>query len=277
METKEINKERVKETLQKIINLFEKGNLPEVITIATFPPYEVPSNKWSLTNRLIMLLNSSSDARGWKQWQEVSRCIKKGEKAFYILAPRIIARKEAEPEKEDKKEYLLIGFIPIPVFGAEQTEGADLEYEKMKLPEFPLLKKAQEWGIDVKGIAFQGNYYGYYHNREQTEKIRLATPHEKTFFHELSHAAHYRVNGAIRPGQDAKQEIVAELSAQVLSQMVGTEIESTLGNSFEYIKRYSEKIKKDVAKACLSVLSDVEKVLHLILETDLKSDSMVCS
>lgn len=94
------------------------------------------------------------------------------------------------------------------------------------------------------------------------EEIWLATPSEKTFFHELSHAAHKRVKGKLVNGQNPKQEIVAELSAQVLAQLVGTKLESTVGNSYKYIEGYA---KKDVGKACLAVISDVEKVLKLIL------------
>jgi hypothetical protein len=59
---------------------------------------------------------------------------------------------------------------------------------------------------------------------------------------------------------------VAELTAQTLCQMVGKEMESTLGNSYEYISEYARKMNKSIERACLSVISDVEKVLKLILE-----------
>jgi hypothetical protein len=59
--------------------------------------------------------------------------------------------------------------------------------------------------------------------------------------------------------------LLAELAAQTLAQIVGTELNSTLGNSYAYIERYASQIKKDVGRACLSVLSEVEKVLNLIL------------
>lgn len=259
---KKDNNERIKSTIHKIVDLFENGDVPKAIALATYPPFDVPSNLWSYANRILMMISGTSDARGFRAWGEVGRNVCMGQKAFYILAPRLVRKKQKE--ESDEKEYTCTGFLTVPVFAVEQTEGEKLEYEKLELPDLPLMEKAQEWGIDVKPVAFQGGYMGRYRDGG-TEEIRLATPSEKTFFHELSHAAHKRVKGFLVNGQNAKQEIVAELSAQVLANIVGTDIKNTTGNSYEYIKIYAQKIKKDVGKACLSVLADVEKVLKLIL------------
>ncbi|NUM36386.1 MAG: antirestriction protein [Candidatus Brocadiae bacterium] len=199
----------------------------------------------------------------------MGRYIKKNEKAFYILAPRIV-RKEQEEENQENPEtrcekHICVGFFPIPVFAVEQTQGAKLEYKKIELPDFPLIENAKAWGIDVKGIAFQGKFFGYYQSGEK-EKIRLDSPSEKVFFHELSHSVHAKIIGKLDPGQNPKQEIVAELAAQVLAQLVGTEMESSIGNSYEYIQKYATLAKKDVGVACLSVVADVEKILKLILD-----------
>jgi len=267
----EIKAEKITSTLHNIIQLFEAGNVPEAIAIATFPQFDVPSSAWSLANRLLMMIAKTSDARGWQQWQMAGRYIKKGAKAFYILAPRLIKKEKPEAvEEENQRQYFCAGFLPIPVFSVESTDGEELNYEKLELPTLPLMEKAKEWGIEVKGVAFQGGYYGYY-SPTKYEKIRLASPHEIVFFHELAHAAHSRVIGQLKNGQNPQQEIVAELSAQVLAEMVGTQMESTLGNSYQYIKNYADKMKKDVGLACVSVISDVEKVLKLILNAEEKA------
>ena len=75
---KQIREERISSTLRKVIELFESGNVPQAIAIATFPPYDVPSSRWSLPNRIIMMLSHTQDSRGWKQWQEVGRKVKIG-------------------------------------------------------------------------------------------------------------------------------------------------------------------------------------------------------
>lgn len=266
----ENQKNKVKSTLSKIVELFQSGNVPEKIAVATYSQYaDTPSAKWSLGNRLIMLAHDTSDARGYKQWAEEGRQVKKGEKSFSILAPKMVKKtKKDENGKEIKTEnpeFFCAGFMPISVFRVEQTEGEKLNYQPHQLPELPLMEKAREWGIDVKAETFSYKYYGYYQKGE-SEKIRLATPSEKTFFHELAHAAHDR----IRQGKKerlATKEIVAELSAQALCYLVGTKAsEGTEGNSFEYIERYAKELKKDVGTACISVLAEVEKVLNLILE-----------
>ena len=177
----------------------------------------------------------------------------------------MLFRSKAQESSETEESYFCAGFVPVAVFAMEQTDGEPLSYEKLELPELPFMEKAREWGIEVKPISFQGGYYGYYQSSGGQEKIRLATPHEKTFFHEISHAAHKRMKGYLHGGQDARQEIVAELAAQTLAQLVGTEMESTLGNSYEYIKGYASRLNKDVGKACLSVVAEVGKVLEMIL------------
>jgi len=39
-----------------------------------------------------------------------------------------------------------------PVFRVEDTDGQPLEYERIELPELPLMEKATEWRISVKAV-----------------------------------------------------------------------------------------------------------------------------
>ncbi len=260
---------KVKSTLDQILNLFRSGNVPKAVAIATFPPHEVPSNAWSLANRIIMALNGTSDARGFVQWKEVDRYVKRGAKAFYILAPWLVNKSNGDPDDELDEPgpvpigKLLRGFLAIPVFRLEDTDGKPLDYIPLELPPLPLLDVAANWGISVSPVAFQDGWYGCY--RPYSKEIRLATPEETTFFHEIAHAAHHKVKGNMRRGQDWRQEITAELSAQVLCHIVGMHPGRTLGNSFDYICHYANSVRMEPAKACLAVLSDIEKVVNLIL------------
>ncbi|GEM_PF-6266818 len=52
---------KVSDTLNRIVELFRTGNVPQAISIATFPPFDVPSNAWSLSNRIRAFL-AFSDA-----------------------------------------------------------------------------------------------------------------------------------------------------------------------------------------------------------------------
>jgi len=258
---------KVKPTLELILELFRSGNVPRAVAVATFPPFDVPSNSWSLCNRILMALNGSSDCRGYQQWREVDRYVRKGSKAVHILAPWLAGKRVKDDEDEhDGPRHIskiLRGFLAVPVFQVEDTDGEPLDYLQLELPDLPLIDVARAWGVDVAAVAFQGGWYGYF--RPDAKQIRIATPEEKTFFHELAHAAHQQVIGQLQPGQHWKQEIVAELTAQALCHIVSTEPGRTVGNSFEYISHYATKAGREPVNACLSVLSDIEKVLSLIL------------
>ncbi|WP_231715559.1 antirestriction protein [Desulfosarcina widdelii] len=187
--------------------------------------------------------------------------MKKGARSFRILVPSFV---KSENEENGEVENYLRGFMCRPVFRLEDTDGEALDYEMLELPDFPLIERAEEWGISVKAIPGNYRYYGYY--IPGRKEIALATTEEGVFFHELAHAAHEQIKGALKPGQDSLQEIIAELSAQVLCRMVGKRNRDTTGNSYRYIGRYAEKIKLTPQAACLKVMSETEKVLNLILK-----------
>src|SRR5205085_1120822 len=86
---KEKRQEAAEDALKEIVGLFESGNLPAAIAQTTIQRLadDCPSAAWSLGNQLLALLAGTSDARGYKQWAEVGRHVKKGARAFRILAP----------------------------------------------------------------------------------------------------------------------------------------------------------------------------------------------
>ena len=254
--------EKVKDALQSIVKRFENGDIPEVIAYSTFPIPNIPAAKWSLLNRMLMFIAGTSDARGFRQWQEVRRHVKKGAKAFTILAPRFLKK---HPDDGDEKEErtLLAGFLAVPVFKVEDTEGEPLDYQQIELPKLPLIEVAQRWGISVKAIP--GNYlYAGCFSQERKE-IALATKEESIFFHELAHAAHQRILGELQKGQDWRQEIVAELAAASLCKIVG-KTSKFLGNSYQYIEKYAAQANLTPWQGCIRVMGEVERVLNLILE-----------
>ena len=253
--------QKIKTVLNTILEAFESGDIPEAVAVATFPPIgDIPSAHWSFTNRTIQFISGTSDSRGYRQWLEVGRQVKKGSKAIFILVPCFKKQKDQEVEEEKK---VLTFFKAMPVFRVEDTAGEPLDYQNIELPEIPLIERAYDWGISVKAVPGNYRYYGYF--APERKEIALATPAEKTFFHELAHAADHILNGNLKPGQLLMQEITAELSAQALARIVGKSSEDTTGNSYRYINRYAQKIKMSPHKACLKVLADTEKILNLIL------------
>jgi len=250
----------IQTVLKSIVSAFESGNVPEAVAIASFPIPDIPSAKWSFTNRTIQFLSGTADARGYRQWKSAKRHVKKGAKAVYILVPCFTKQQD---EKTEEEQQVLTFFKTMPVFRVEDTEGKPLDYQNIELPDLPFLERAYDWGINVKAVPGNYRYYGYF--SPQRQEIALATPAEKTFFHELSHTADYIIKGELKAGQEPFQEITAELSAQALCRIAGKSIEDTTGNSFRYIKHYAQKVKMPPEKACLRVLSDCEKIINLIL------------
>jgi len=255
------NQIKVKEATDKVLALFESGEIVEKIkrtVIRKASGQEVPSDNWSLFNFLIMLTNGTEDARGYKQWQQVGRHVKKGAKAFCILGPKMITK---ENEETGEKEKICVGFVGINVFRYEDTEGAELElpeYRPANLPE--LSEVAARLGCTVKYAAFRErmSYLGYY--QPSSENIVLVTQDAAVFWHELAHAAHYRTGLAQNRNRDEK-EVVAEFSAAVISQVFGYDL-GNVGHAQEYIKAYAG----DPVKAVRQVIGDIEKTLAVIFE-----------
>ena len=254
--------DRIKQVLNGILERFKSGDIPKAVAYSMYPMAEdVPSSRWSLVNRILMFVAGTADARGYKQWLKADRYVKKGSKGFHILVPYM---KRTEDDETGEEKESLAGFMCRPVFRYEDTDGEPLDYEQIELPELPLLERANEWGLSVRAIP--GNYqcYGYYSSKRK--EIALATSEEKTFFHELSHAAHEKIKRGLKRGQDPFQEIVAELSAQALCHLVGKQANNSFGNSHKYIEGYAEKAKLTPHAACLKVMSQTAKVLNLILK-----------
>lgn len=251
--------DRAEQAISKLTRMFESGDLPEAIaeTVIRRKQSDAPSATWSLGNQLLMLLSGTTDARGFRQWDKAGRKVEKGAKALYILGP--LTKKITE---EDGSERVIIyGFKGVPVFRLEDTAGEEIEpvdYTPMEMP--PLWDVAEKLGLSqVEYGPYVGGFLGYYHPSE--DRIFLVTHDVSTFFHELAHAAHNRVE-KLRGGQVARDEIIAETVAAVLSLMYG--YEGHIPKSYNYIERYT-KDAKDPARAIMQVLGTVQKVLDVIL------------
>lgn len=272
--------DRVAEACQKLLRMFEDGTIPPAVARTVIQSQgDRPSDKWSLANRLIMLVAGTTDARGFRQWEAVGRKVKKGARAIYILGPmyktRLVKVKEivdGEEVEVEKEEVVLVGFKAIPVFRYEDTEGEpipEVDYTPKELP--PLIEVANKFGIKVNYGPYVGRFYGYYRPGENS--IMLCSQDVEVFFHELAHAVYSRIR-PLKPGQDPEQEIVAETVAGVLCELYG--FTGYAWHVYEYIRAYAEdKDSKGVVKAILGVLADVERVLGIILQEESQDQKTV--
>ncbi len=242
--------DRVKEAMETLLKIFQEDNL-EKAAKAVFKGGEIPADKWSFLNRVLMYLNNTEDARGFRQWQQAGRYVKKGSIAFYILAPLI---KKVIDEETIEEKHVLAGFKAIPVFRFEDTEGEPIVREEFKVNiPYEFNSIIAELGLKVQPVRFCGSSYGSYNlvNKE----IKLASPDIEIFLHELSHAVDDRLTG-LKMGQRKDQEVTAEFSAAVIAHLMGYKI--PLGNVREYIEGYS-------FRELMNCLARIEKIVSYVI------------
>lgn len=261
---KHVLSDKAKQAIEDVLKRFEQGDLGPVVDILRIQRAEndAPSNAWTLANQVLAYATTGHvDARGFRQWKQVGRSVKKGEKAGFILVPMSRKREVENKETGEVEERVWIsGFKSVAVFGYNQTEGQELEggpvdYTPSELP--PLMDVAEHWNLRVKWAPSNGKYWGYFTPGE----IVLCTPEESVFFHELAHAAHSRIE-RLKGGQDAKQEAIAEFSAAVLMQVYG--LKDTTRHAWGYIKGY---YPNDTLRALYGILGSIQLVIGEIMET----------
>lgn len=256
------------ETANDILRAFENPNsLPAPIaTIFIWRKDASPCRSWSWRNQLIAALHGHTDARGFRQWLEAGRCVKKGEKAFIILSP---CMKKVVDEDTGKEKTVLFGFRGMPVFGFGQTDGDALPEADPAVAQWldslPMREVANAWGLKVE--AFNGKDVGKLGTFLAGKGIALGVENTATWAHELIHAADHRNGNLTELGQHWRSETVAELGGAVLLTILGLKHDADLGGCWSYIKGYAAKEGIDTLKACNLVLERTCEAVALVLDT----------
>jgi len=255
MSTRKLS-DKAQAALDVVIQKFKSNNLSAFVNVLAFQlDPNAPAASWSFGNQILAFTQSEQlDNRGYRQWQKVKRQVKKGAKAIFIFSP-LTFKVEDENGKE---KHICTGFKATPVFSIEDTEGDPLpSYTPATLP--PLADVAAKMGIDVKYCPVPADRLGDY--TPSLERIRLGTKEEAIWFHELAHAAHKKVDGQLKRGENASQETIAELSAAVLMELYG--LRDHTGNAWKYISHYNA----DPLTAIMKATSKVGEILALLLNT----------
>jgi hypothetical protein len=246
--------EKAQNSINKVIEKFQSGDLSPISRVARIRlDPSAPAYKWSLSNKVLAFVQANEfDCRGFRQWQDIGRNVKKGCKAVFIVRPHTIKRKD----EENEEELICVGFSTVPVFAASDTEGKEFipGYQPQELP--PLLEVAKKFNISVDYVPVPSDRLGDT-NREGS-KIRLGSQNPSVFFHELTHAIHAQIDGGLKGGQHTDQETIAEFTAVVLMDLY--DLGDHTGNSWDYISSYSH----DPLLAITKALGTVEKVLKVL-------------
>lgn len=270
---KKNNDNLYQEAVDRLLEMYQKGEMPEAVSWSIIRRRKgevaIPSDKWSIGNQMLMYAYGTADARGFKQWNSVNRFVKQGSRAIHILAPctKKITVKNPDTGMEEEKIFIA-GFRPIPVFRIEDTDGEPVpvvDYTPEELP--PLWEAAENLGIPVTYMPMCRAALGTYKLNEN--KVNLYSKDAVVYFHELAHAVEHNFVHNLTTLDGEIAEATAEFAAMVLCQITG--IEGYEKQGFEYIARYAGKKKKtdkaeSVLKMIMSIMSDVEKIVNIILD-----------
>jgi len=196
--------------------------------------------------------------KGYRGWQQLSRQVKKGEKAIKIFAP--VSRKVLNKAGEEERK--LSGFRIANVFDLSQTEGDDTQ--------LPTMIKGLQSQVDYSKILEQVltkinvpvdfkdmNYaeHGFYAIKEHAITInsRNSSVHTlKTLFHELAHHYHLEsLKGRREKFTYEQEEFVAESSAYLVCATLGID---TGDYSIPYLKHWLndfqafQEMRRDIEK-----------------------------
>ena len=270
------------QTAMRIVDAFRSGDIPKALAPSFIQRKDnIPCRSWSWRNQLLTALAGHSDARTFNGWKAVKRFVKKGEKAFCILEPRKIPKRDKDGEfvmrlneKTGKMEKVFITmFKPAKRFGYSQTDGQPLKVDKEYanwLNNLPLREVAESWGITVEGYNGEsGRALGRFQYSALTGEgraIALGVKNLATWAHELLHAADNKLGNLKENGQHWRSETVAELGGTILLECLGLSEESDKGGCWEYVNRYASAAEINTVKACMDVLDRACKAVSLILD-----------
>lgn len=248
--------ERIATLTQSFLDAFRDGVVPARLARTLLIPEAAPSRRWTAANRLLAALqNHEIDPRGFRQWQEVGRRVKKGARAAFILGPRLarVRGVEADPGGEPgnidraapdgtsaEDERRLVGFVTIPVFSFDRTEGeplsADRRVERF-LTSLPLRGVAESWGIRVEPALPSRVYWGFFSPAAGgAPMIGLTSDSLLTWAHELVHASDERLDPTrYHQGRDDEREVVAELGGATLLAFLGLDDATDRGTVWRYL------------------------------------------
>ncbi len=268
--------EKAAAAMDKVLEQFKTGDLSPVIQCARITPDPAdtkPATKWTTRNRILAYLTTGDlDCRGFKQWKKVGRHVKKREDggiAGYILGP---IKVWITDDETNEKRQIVVGYTSIAVFGVSATEGEALPVFDYTPPEPPALTDlAESLGIETVYLAdLPNDSHGDYN--PETDKIRIGTHDPRTFWHELGHAMHNRIEkragNELQGGQDPMQETIAELTGCVLAQLYAKRDQT--GNAWQYISKYSEKPMLAITGAVDTVSSIMAEIETMQTEIDAK-------
>jgi antirestriction protein ArdC len=269
----------------RVISALESGNIPweKPWGGCRSGAYNFITRKsYSLMNQ--MLLKHRGAYGTFKQWTEKGGKIRKGEKSEIVVFWKfqIVEEENEDGEKEEKKIPILKYYN---VFHISQVEGVTVKEEE--LPEVKPIESAEKIKREyverehIRILEYTTNeaFYspaGDFIQVPERGQYRDVNEFYSTLYHEMVHSTGHksRLNRLERDahfGNEiySKEELVAELGAAFLMNLLGIETKKTFRNSTAYIQNWIQVLKND-PRFVVSAAGKAEKAVHYIMGEDLQ-------
>lgn len=238
------------------------------------------------------ILNPPSEYISFKEVQKLQEQddkiqIRKGCHTHTVYYFNFTERKDEDGQvmTDDKGNPLKIPFLKFyKVFNIDDVNGLEsrMPYKKNEHTLDENMEKADRYmkifskvaGIDM--VEKKGSSRAYYSpNRHaitvpDKEQYKNIAEYFSTCFHEISHAIDKMLsltNDISSQDQYSSGELVAEISSQLIANMLMISQESSMKNSVEYIRGWSDKIKAEKTSYIVSMAGKASKACDYFFET----------
>ncbi|RHW36082.1 LtrC [Neobacillus notoginsengisoli] len=246
----------VQEKVEELVSVLEEGVLnfnysPEEFKALLEMKALMPN--YSFRNIIVAKAQypNASFIASFKRWNELGRQVRKGEKSIRIFKPNFKKVEDENGEVDSK----LVGFLTVPVFAYEQTEGEPLPIDRVKITLEGDSDEAREIIEYAEQIAAKDNCPITYGNADGANGYYVPAYHSitvsdtlsinhrcKTLVHELVHSKVHRYD---KTSSRSEKEVVAEGTAFVVCSFFGLD---TSDYSFRYVKSWSKEDENSLLK-----------------------------
>jgi hypothetical protein len=229
-------------------------------------------HRYSLRNTLLIAFQCphATHVAGFRQWLELGRCVRKGEKAIRIFAPVRYRRPDDEQSDDKETELQLVGFRLAAVFDVSQTEplpgvdpaaldppGQPVTGNSHAYLLDPLEQHAAKLGFNVHYEPLEGQA-GYCSSRQARIVVDSGLPANgrlATLVHELAH-----VHGIdYMTFNRAEAELIVESVACIVCGSVGLD---TSNESVPYIAGWNDEHAGERITLLASTIDEIARAIE---------------
>jgi len=241
-------------------------------------------HRYSLRNTLLIAFQypHATHVAGFRQWLELGRCVRKGEKAIRIFAPvRYRRRSDTKQTDEQELEPKPVGFRLAAVFDVSQTEplpgveptpleppGQPVGGESHEHLLAPLEQHAISLGFDVayEPLHRRAGYCSSVERRIVIDSELPANGKVATLVHELAHAhgIDYKTFGR------AEAELIVESVACIVCASVGLD---TTSESVPYLAGWTDEQGAERITLLAKTIDDIARPIEGRLEVAMLDES----